>query len=171
MNAHHDYVGPVLRSMALTIAVIAGAAGIAAATPTPFAAADGPRLWAILALIISSCLALYVARLARHRLNHERDASPAEGDPSPAARSLRAQLQNTLEQAVLAVAAYAAWIVLTPPRLWMIAVAAAALFVIGRGLFTLGYAGGPRTRALGFTLTFYPTLGLIGAGLIVAVLG
>jgi hypothetical protein len=62
---------------------------------------------------------------------------------------------------VLALATYAIWGA-TAPRTWQAAIAAAAvLFVIGRVLFWRGCARGAPARALGFALTFYPSIGML----------
>ena len=67
-------------------------------------------------------------------------------------------LQNTLEQSVLAVLVDLIWAVVMPIT-WVPAVLAAAImFFIGRTLFAVGYAGGAPSRALGFVLTFYPSI-------------
>jgi uncharacterized membrane protein YecN with MAPEG domain len=74
---------------------------------------------------------------------------------------LQATLQNTLEQTVLALGTHAIW-ALTMPRAWQgVIPVAAILFAIGRLLFWRGYAAGAGARALGFALTFYPTLIMI----------
>lgn len=44
-------------------------------------------------------------------------------------------------------------------------IALTALFVVGRLLFWIGYADGAKARALGFALTFYPSV----AGLVIIV--
>ena len=64
---------------------------------------------------------------------------------------------------------------ITMPLTWISVVPAAAiLFVCGRILFVRGYSGGAPSRALGFTLTFLPSVlmavvvvvGLISSGFI-----
>ncbi len=70
----------------------------------------------------------------------------------------------SLEQMALALPVYAAWVVLAPTHLLAVVPAASSLFLLGRVLFFYGYARGASGRALGFALTFYPTvLLLIGA--------
>ena len=74
---------------------------------------------------------------------------------------LRAILQNTLEQAVLAVAAYLIWATVMPLS-WLRAIPfAALLFAAGRILFARGYERGAPGRATGFGLTAYPTFGML----------
>ena len=48
------------------------------------------------------------------------------------------------------------------PQTWQAAVPAAAiLFFVGRVLFWRGYAHGASARALGFALTFYPSVAML----------
>lgn len=109
-------------------------------------------------ILVIACLVLAIGTLARHRF-----LTPADIDGSGLtnatdnARVRQAIIQNTLEQAVIAVGAHLAWAAAMPPS-WQAAVPAAAiLFVIGRIAFAVGYAGGAPSRAFGFALTFYPT--------------
>lgn len=103
-----------------------------------------------------------IARLARHRLFSAEDiAGSASSKGSDTAMRLQSLIQNTLEQAVLAILAYASWCALAPSFFIPASPMAAALFLLGRVLFFAGYAHGARSRALGFAPTFYPTLALI----------
>ena len=104
-------------------------------------------------------LAVNIGMLARHRF-----FSPADIDGgglsegTPAAKLLQSILQNTLEQFVLALSVHVIWAA-AMPRIWQAAVPAAAiLFFLGRMLFWRGYSHGAPARALGFALTFYPTV-------------
>lgn len=104
-------------------------------------------------------LAATIAMLARHRF-----FSPADIDGSglsegtATAKQLQSVLQNTLEQVVLALSVHLIWAASLPWH-WQAAIPAAALlFCIGRVLFWRGYAHGAPARALGFALTFYPSL-------------
>jgi hypothetical protein len=117
--------------------------------------------WSLLPMLM---LVVAVARVANHRFYTPEDIDGAGlTDGTPQARLHRAILQNTLEQAVLAVAAYAIWAVVMPYG-WLRSVAVAALlFVAGRLLFVRGYASGAPGRALGFGLTAYPTFGMLAA--------
>lgn len=62
---------------------------------------------------------------------------------------------------MLAIIAYCIWSVTMPLRWLGVIPAAALLFVIGRILFTVGYARGASGRATGFGLTAYPTFGML----------
>ncbi len=85
----------------------------------------------------------------------------ASGPPSDQIAVSVAFLQNTLEQAVLAVGAYLALATrLSGPWLSLI-VTAVVLFGVGRLLFLRGYRRdqrGAKGRAFGMTLTMWPTL-------------
>jgi hypothetical protein len=112
--------------------------------------------WDILLVV---WLAANIATLARHRFFTPADIDGgglSEGT-SPA-KLLQSILQNTLEQSVLAFSAHVIWAA-AMPLTWQAAVPAAAiLFFLGRMLFWRGYSHGAPARALGFALTFYPSL-------------
>jgi hypothetical protein len=115
--------------------------------------------WSLLAILT---LMVAIGRVANLRFYTPEDIDGAGlTDGTPQARLHRAILQNTLEQAVLAVAAYAIWAVVMPHS-WLRSIAVAALlFVAGRLLFARGYTRGAPGRALGFGLTAYPTFGML----------
>jgi hypothetical protein len=160
--------------MAFTRAQAGVAAGMAAGFAATLAALVWPDLPAVpataeqrlalrLAASGSGCqwLAIGVALLARHRFVSPGDIGGgglAEG--SSTARLLQSLIQNTLEQVVLAIPAWGAWLWLAPPGRRGLVILCAGLFSLGRLLFFLGYRHGAPARALGFTLTFYPTVGL-----------
>lgn len=121
------------------------------------------------AIVLAVCLAACIGMLARHRF-----FTPADIDgggltsATDRAKVLQAMLQNTLEQVVLAAAAYLVWAVVAPVG-WLAQIpVAAVLFGLGRILFWRGYAGGAQARALGFALTFYPSVLMIGVAVILA---
>jgi hypothetical protein len=110
-------------------------------------------------LVIVLWLGISIARLARHRFFTPEDIDGGgltQGTEN--AKVLQATLQNTLEQTVLAVLTHLIWVV-TMPVAWVSAIPAAlTLFLIGRVLFARGYTGGAPSRALGFALSFYPSM-------------
>ena len=125
--------------------------------------------WATLAP--AAVLFVCIARLAKHRFTTPQDIhGSALTEGTERARLLQALLQNTLEQAVLAIPVYLATALVFPPRLLPLVAAAAALFVIGRIAFFRGYAAGAPSRAAGFGLTFYPSVALLISVVAVAVL-
>jgi uncharacterized membrane protein YecN with MAPEG domain len=100
-----------------------------------------------------------IARIAKYRF-----FSPEDIDSSAATSSsltltcLQSMLQNTLEQTVLAMIVYTLWILLTPSVWLSVLPLSACCFLIGRILFIRGYHKGAVSRALGFALTFYPSI-------------
>jgi hypothetical protein len=82
----------------------------------------------------------------------------AAGPPSERLAIYVAFLQNTLEQAVLAVGLYLALATLVAGRWLSLIVIGVVFFAIGRVLFLRGYRRGVRGRSLGMTLTGMPTI-------------
>jgi len=144
----------------ITIVVIFGSIYFGPELLDPGAPAGERVAFALAAdLLLALWLGVSVGRLARHRF-----LSPEDIDGGGLTRGtehakvLQATLQNTLEQTVLAVLAHSIWIV-TVPVSWAAAVpAAVCLFIVGRLLFVWGYGGGAPSRAIGFALTFYPSM-------------
>lgn len=104
-------------------------------------------------------LAVSIGRLAGHRFFTPEDIDGSgltEG--SARARLLQALLQNTLEQSALALCAWLAWAALLPASALSAVPLAALCFGLGRVLFFAGYGRGAAGRAIGFTLTFYPSV-------------
>lgn len=112
--------------------------------------------------LLAISLAVAIGRLARHRFFTPEDIDGgAPGRGSERARLLQALLQNTLEQSVLAILVYMAWAA-TMHVSWLSVVPLAAIaFLVGRVLFFAGYEKGAPSRALGFTLSFYPSVGML----------
>ena len=145
---------------AITVAAIAGAilAGPVVLSPE---ATVGERLsfalWAD--AFIALWLGISIGMLARHRFFTPEDIDGGGLAPgSETANILQATLQNTLEQTVLAVLVHLTWAILMPGS-WISAIpAAVVLFLCGRLLFVLGYRGGAVSRAVGFALTYYPSV-------------
>jgi 1-acyl-sn-glycerol-3-phosphate acyltransferase len=150
------------------------AAGMAAGLAATIAAFAWPRLpmvpvgadarialWLASSVSCAMWLLIGIALLARFRFFSPADIDGgglAEGTPT--AKLLQSLIQNTLEQVVLAIPAYGAWLWLAPEGRRGLVILCAGLFGLGRLLFFLGYRFGAAARALGFTLTFYPTVGL-----------
>jgi hypothetical protein len=145
---------------------IAGIAIVfAGAWLNPFGIDPTLRGFDLLGIAISSAMlpALFVAvsigRLAKHRF-----FAPADIDGgglssnTDEAKVLQALLQNTLEQFALVFGVYLAWAVTMPAASMSVVPLAAIAFAVGRILFFAGYKQGAPSRALGFTLTFYPSL-------------
>ncbi|MFO7561186.1 MAG: MAPEG family protein [Enhygromyxa sp.] len=148
----------VAAGMALTLLGIFGAPWI---DPAPRVVDPSARLsfalsWDLLLLI---CLIANVGALARHRFSTPEDIDGGGlSAGSPRAKVLQATLQNTLEQVVIASLVHLIWAVTMPLRWTASLPVAASLFVLGRLLFWRGYERGAPGRALGFALTFYPSV-------------
>ncbi|MGL5335187.1 MAG: MAPEG family protein, partial [Enterovibrio sp.] len=141
------------------LAAFYGKATIAAEATTEFRL----KFLASCFLILSLPLIICIARLAKHRFFTPEDLNgSALSHGSAQAKLLQALLQNTLEQAVLAVFVYFACAFLFPPYLLPLIPTAACMFLVGRLLFFLRYTGGASARAFGFAFTFYPTILLSG---------
>jgi len=124
--------------------------------------------WALLPILT---LMISIMRVANYRFSSPDDID-GSGLTAGSERVLvlRAILQNTLEQAVLTVAAYLIWATVMPHG-WLRAIPIAALlFVTGRILFARGYERGAPVRATGFGLTAYPTFGMLVTAAIVLAL-
>ena len=108
------------------------------------------------------CLVINIAMVANHRFFTPEDIDGGGLSAGTArVRLLQSMLQNTLEQAVLAIGVHLIWAAVMPTG-WQAAIPAATLlFAAGRVLFWRGYAKGAPSRALGFGLTFYPSVAML----------
>lgn len=111
-------------------------------------------------LFIFLWIVLGVRMVARGRFYSAADnRGSAYGPPSSRIAVPVAFLQNTLEQAVIAVGAHLALsTLLTGPALALIPTAV-VLFAIGRVSFLIGYPKGAGGRAFGIATTAIPTVG------------
>lgn len=161
-----DKQSGVLRGMLSGLAVTIAALGMAIlVAPGPLlpTTADRSLAWALRwDLLVMICLAASIGALARHRFFTPDDIDGGGlTKGTQKANLLQSMLQNTMEQAVLAIGTHLVWAASMPLH-WQSAVpAAACLFVLGRILFWRGYANGAPARALGFSLTFYPSVVLL----------
>jgi hypothetical protein len=161
----------VAAGMAMAVVVTALVLGLAPRLyPLPLLALDGvaARLgFALQAdLFVLVWLVAAVGNVARGRFLSRADiAGSAFGPPSRRIAIGVAIVQNTLEQAVLAVGAHLALASLLPPRQMALIPCLVALFALGRVCFWLGYRGGAGGRAFGFAVTFYPTVFAYGLAL------
>jgi hypothetical protein len=118
-------------------------------------------VWLGCAAVAGFFLLVSVGRLAGHRFftPEDIDGGGMSGN-TPRAALLQALIQNTLEQTLLAAIAWGAWLWLGPADRGGLVIVFALAFAAGRLLFFAGYARGAPFRALGFTLTFYPSVAL-----------
>jgi hypothetical protein len=157
---------------ALITAVSLG--GIALLIPLSTLPADEPgaRLaWAVPWLLLPVLtLLVSIARVANHRFHTPEDIDGSGlTHATPQIQVLRALLQNTLEQTVLAIAACVTWATVMPLHWLRVIPMAALLFVAGRLLFARGYCQRPG-RAMGFGLTMYPNAAMLAVLAIVLAL-
>jgi hypothetical protein len=116
---------------------------------------SAPAASALAALALVWC----IADIARKRFFHADVIGGAAYDyPGSEIAVDKAVLQNTLEQTVLAVVAYNGLTAAVPRLGPVLLPALVGLFLLGRVFFVGGYRKGAGGRALGFGLTFYPTV-------------
>lgn len=111
-------------------------------------------------LVVALWVVLAIRMVARIRFQSAADnAGSAFASPSPRLAVPAAFLQNTLEQAFIAVIAHLA--LATAPGAAPLAyvLGAVALFRLGRVTFLRGYPQGAAGRAFGIVTTVIPTLG------------
>jgi uncharacterized membrane protein YecN with MAPEG domain len=154
-------------SMAAALCVSAFALAVAAvagqdAKALPFA----DRLQATLQVdsLVVVWLAAAIANVARLRFFSPEDiAGSGSADGSTAVRQASAVAQNTFEQTTLAIVVHLL-VTATFIHTQTVVSTMAVLFAAGRLLFWIGYRRGAKGRALGFGLTFYPSvLGLLAS--------
>jgi hypothetical protein len=155
--------GRILLSGGMALAVIVLAARHVMAQPlqldaTASAALAEAARWLVLP---GATLLAGIVLVANFRFLHREEI---DGRTDSASRLFEIGLRynrNTLEQLVLAVAAWLGLAVEEPGRAASAFPVLAALFVIGRLAFGFGYAITPWARAFGFVLTALPTAGLL----------
>ena len=110
-------------------------------------------------LFIVAWLAAAIAAVARGRFFSAADIQGSGfGAPGPRIAVAAAVLQNTFEQVVLALTVHLALASLLRGREMVLIPLLVALFCGGRLAFWMGYHRGAGSRALGFGLTFYPSV-------------
>lgn len=153
----------VLLGMALavvTLSVLISIPGIGRAFPAPEDDDVAARLGfaAKWLLVPALCLLAGIGTLANRRFFSD-DA--IDGTRTPASGTLEINIrynQNTLEQAVLAAIAWVGLALALPHDQMGLIGVLAIVFATGRVLFWSGYLIAPWARAIGFALTFYPTV-------------
>jgi uncharacterized membrane protein YecN with MAPEG domain len=161
----------IIAGAAITFVAIVGAILIGPMPLSPEASAGERLAFAIRAdAFIALWLAISIGMLARHRFFTPEDIDGGGlSVGSETAKVLQSTLQNTLEQSVVAVLTHLAWSILMPVS-WISAIPVAVfLFVCGRVLFARGYRGGAPSRAVGFAITFYPSVLMLTLVIVTAV--
>lgn len=157
------------------LATLLGLCGVSFLIPVSALPLDEPGArfawalpWALLPIL---ALMISIMRVANYRFSSPEDIDGSGlTDGTSHVLVLRAIVQNTLEQAVLAVGAYLIWATVMPHS-WLRAIPVAALlFVTGRILFARGYERGAPGRAMGFGLTAYPTFGMLATSAVALLL-
>jgi len=148
-------VGAATTIIVIVGAIVTGPMSLSTEATVAERLAFALRADAFIALWLGASIGL----LAKHRFFTPEDIDGGGlSRGSETANVLQATLQNTLEQTVLAVLVHLVWAILMPVS-WISAIPAAViLFMCGRVLFLRGYRGGAPSRAIGFTLTFYPSV-------------
>lgn len=110
-------------------------------------------------LLPTVTLVISIARLARHRFVTSQDIDGSGLTVgSEQANILQSLLQNTLEQFCITLGVYTVWCFVMPINTISVPLLCSFTFLLGRALFFHNYQSGAPARALGFTLTFYPTV-------------
>lgn len=125
-------------------------------------------------LFIALWVVVAIRMVSRIRFRSSADnAGSAFSPPSPQLRVPAAFLQNTLEQAFIAIVAHLALAALVVGPALSLLPPAVLLFAMGRIAFLRGYPEGAGSRAFGMVLTIFPTIlaylwaiALIGAELV-----
>lgn len=122
-------------------------------------------LYIVIPLIIIGITYVFgIAHIAKMRFFDQAIINPLHEIENIKLLKAKQYLSNTLEQVVLATLVYILiFLIISLDSLYMITLLS-IVFFIGRVLFFIGYDKGASRRALGFTLTFYPT---VIAGLVV----
>ena len=109
--------------------------------------------------VVLFCVIVAVGMVSTIRKRSPEDiGGAAAGPPSERLAIAAAFLQNTLEQAVVAVGFYFAFVTLATGA-WLAAIpVSVAFFVVGRILYLRGYPQGAEGRAFGMTLTMMPVI-------------
>lgn len=155
-------VGGIAPALIISIGIIA----LAVCTDISWLSASGMeerlRLLALALIFPAICLIAAVGRMGNQRFREPLDRNAAVAETcSPRAEMLQAILRNTHEQAAIAFLVYTVAAILLPHQ-WLDAILyCSCLFLVGRIAFTFGYARGAGGRALGFGLTFYPSILLL----------
>ncbi|QDC40265.1 MAPEG family protein [Sphingobium fuliginis] len=126
--------------------------------PTPMALEDRLGFALKWDLLILFWLAGSVGAVSQKRFWHPADRhGSAYSEPSPALAVCQANLQNTLEQAVLALSAHLILATVLLERELVLIPLLVMVFLVGRATFAIGYAKNPIARAFGMAVTGAPT--------------
>ena len=137
-----------------------GAFGLPAVYGTPVDLAERFAFVIRADLILGLWVLIAVRMVSRIRfVSAEDSAGSAYAPPSPRLAVPSAFLQNTLEQAFVALVSHLALATIPGGMALGYIAAAVVLFSLGRLTFLLGYSRGAHGRAFGMVVTVLPTLG------------
>lgn len=115
--------------------------------------------WAGAALFTVVWIMIGIGMVSHGRRHSAQDiGGSAYAPPSPRIAVRVAFLQNTLEQAVVAVVVHLALVLLFGTQSMGFIAGSVALFALGRATFLLGYPKGAGARSFGMAVTVLPTL-------------
>ncbi|ARD23631.1 MULTISPECIES: MAPEG family protein [Shewanella] len=115
-------------------------------------------------LILPALAFIFAAgRVLLRRFNTTQTHIRSAFEESEKTRHLQNVLQNTLEQFCIVLSVYFLWTFIMPAEFMSLIALLSIVFFIGRIIFISGYEKGSATRALGFSLTFYPSVLSVGA--------
>lgn len=169
-NFQREQRGIAVRMLAaLCVTILVSAACLHLGARAPRILQDRLIVVAKADLFVICWLVAAIGNVARLRFFSADDiAGSGSASATSDVRSANAVLQNTLEQVTLAIPVHVILAILVASSAPLI-IALVTLFVIGRLLFWLGYAHGAQSRAFGFALTFYPSIGGLGVAVVAAV--
>lgn len=162
----------VLHGMILALSITVAVLGLGGAVAWPIlpvlpGVADRIGFALRCDLLVVIWLVAAVAAVAQVRFFSVADIGGAGfGSPSARIAVASAILQNTLEQAVLAVTVHLGLASILRGREMVLVPLLVGLFCAGRLAFWLNYRNGAGARALGFGLTFYPSVLGLGVALV-----
>lgn len=160
----------LLSGLALAAAVPAGYYLLPGLFDFPEALPERMAFAARASIFVLACVVVAIGMVATGRRFSRADiGGSAARPPSEKIAVPVAFLQNTLEQAVIAVGLYFALATLVSGPWLSLIIVGVAFFLIGRILFLAGYAKGAEGRALGMALTMTPTV--LGYLLVLVLLG
>lgn len=158
-------------AMVITVTVMLGGMLAWPALPALPGVADRLSFALRCDLLVVIWLVAAVAAVARGRFASAADIDGAGFGPSSARIAVAsAVLQNTLEQVVLAMTVHLELASLLNGREMGLVPLLVGLFCAGRLAFWTGYRRGAGARALGFGLTFYPSVLGLGLALILLII-
>lgn len=150
----------LIASLVCGVFLVAMSLGLPVWMVFPIATAERFELVLRADVVVALWVVVGVRMIGKIRFESKDDnAGSAFGPPSPRLRVPAAFLQNTLEQAFIAVIAHLALSTIEGEAPLAYVLASVALFCLGRAAFLIGYPKGAGGRAFGMVTTALPTIG------------